>query len=64
MTLNFAPLAAPLTESPPGTYTATLGAGDGLQASNILSVQATRASDGQQLTQGCRSAMRRSRALE
>ena len=52
VTLNFAPLAAPLAESPPGTYTATLGAGDGLQASNILTVQATRASDGQQLTQG------------
>jgi hypothetical protein len=52
VTLNFAPLAAPLTQSPPGTYTATLGAGDGLQASNLLTVQATRTSDGQQLTQG------------
>jgi len=52
VTLNFAPLAAPLSESPPGVYTATLGAGDGLVADNVLTVQAERASDGQVLTQG------------
>lgn len=52
VTLNFAPLSVPLVQSPPGTYTATLAAGDGLTASNILLVQATRISDNVQLTQG------------
>ncbi len=52
VTLNFLPLSAPLTQSPPGIWTATLDADDGLGANNILLVQATRASDGQVLTQG------------
>ncbi len=52
VTLNFVPLAVPLVQAPPGTWTATLGAGDGLAANNILLVQATRTSDNQQLTQG------------
>jgi hypothetical protein len=52
VTLNFAPLAAPLTEGPAGTFTASLGASDGLAADNILLVSADRASDGETLTQG------------
>lgn len=52
VTLNFAPLSVPTTQSPPGTWTATLTANDGLLANNVLTVQATRASDGQVLTQG------------
>ena len=52
VTLNFSPLSVPVVESPPGTFTATIGAEDGLQDSNILTIQATRASDGATLTQG------------
>ena len=52
VSLNLQPFPVPLVQSPPGTYSATLGAADGLVASNILTVQATRASDGQLLTQG------------
>ncbi len=52
VTLNFAPLAVPLTESPPGTYRATIGVDDGLTADNILLVRAIRAGDGEPLTQG------------
>ncbi len=52
VTLNFSPLSVPVVEGPPGTYTAMIGAEDGLQDSNVLTVQATRASDGTTLTQG------------
>lgn len=52
VTLNFSPLSVPVVEGPPGTFTATIGAEDGLQDSNILTVQATRASDSATLTQG------------
>ena len=51
VTLNFAPLAVALVESPVGTFSATLGPDDGLSANNILLVQATRMIDGEQLTQ-------------
>ncbi|MBW2243455.1 MAG: hypothetical protein JRH01_15845 [Deltaproteobacteria bacterium] len=52
VTLNFSPLAVPVVEGPPGSFTATIGPEDGLQDSNILLVSANRASDGQTLTQG------------
>ena len=52
VTLNFSPLAVPVVEGPPGTFTATIGPEDGLQDDNLVLVSADRASDGLTLTQG------------
>ena len=52
VTLNLQPFPVTLTESPPGTFTATLGPGDGLTSNNLIIVKATRSSDGVELTQG------------
>ena len=52
VTLNFSPLSVALVESPIGTFSTTLGPDDGLSENNILTVQATRLMDGEQLTQG------------
>lgn len=54
VTLNFAPVTAPIVGLPgsPGAYSISLGPGDGLTADNVLLVRAVRLSDGQPLTQG------------
>ena len=50
--LNFQPLGVPLDEVSPGAYVALLADGDGLATDNVVTIQGTRTSDGQQLTQG------------